>query len=680
MVPSEPNTGNMKVYDLNIALSQPEAVTELYLTKRKFEVFPVRILELKNLAVLDLSFCQLVQIPEAIANLEKLHTLILNDNAVRRLPDSIAQLPLRVVSLETNALTAIPEVLFQLPQLRELSLAGNFLRELPAQLFSLKSLEKLNISNTQLVSLPEGIGKLKALRQLKMGNNPLYKLPTQLFHCQKLEDLVLNSNRLTKLPGGIGQLSALENLDLSNNELASLPVEMSRCQQLRRLNLSRNKLTKLPEFDNVFKYLIQLDAGHNYLNRLPDWIRLCTRVETINLAGNRFRSLPTFLSEFPRLTKLDVSENILRKWPALPDTLTTLNLSHNPIASIPPDIGRLTKLETLLLDQTKLKKLPEHIHYLQLLETLSAKDVLLQSPPKSLFSMHQIKRMEGLLTLEDTAVVKLLWRISRKIPQSGKYLPVIYQVAKGHKEALSKVSVRGLFLLYQHEDLEFMIRKELFRRSQEQQGQALQAGSVLYCAGATLFDLSTLAARVGKQGIRLVPRPGSDTTHVLLGKHPDFFSALSKRSLVFINEHALTQFLDHAEQRHLATCPTPEVIANLRQLLFHKEHTNVELALRMMQGGGVPKALLNELVVIWLARYAGLPETLSKMAEVLLLLNAGEKEQRILNGMRQPTMIFGTSKSGRKNVGIGGLDIIVAGSVFDAASINAGFEDFLNNK
>lgn len=680
MVPSEPNTGSMKVYDLNIALSQPEAVTELYLSNRKFEVFPVRILGLKNLTVLDLSSCKLIQIPEAIANLEKLHTLILNDNAMRRLPDSIAQLPLRVVSLETNALTAIPEILFQLPQLRDLSLAGNFLRELPAPLFSLKYLEKLNISNNQIIALPEDIRKLKALRQLKIGNNRLSKLPAQLFHCEKLEELALNSNGLTKLPGGIGQLLALENLDLSNNELASLPIEVSRCQQLRRLNLSRNKLTKLPEFDHAFKYLIQFDAGYNYLTRLPDWIGLCTRVETINLAGNRLRSLPVFLSELPRLSKLDVSGNILRKWPALPDTLTTLNLSNNPIASIPPDIGRLTKLEALHLDQTKLKKLPAQFKFLKALETLSAKDVLLQTPPKSLFSMHQIKRMDGLLTPKETAVIKLLWKIGRKTPQSGKQLPVVYQVATGHKEALSKVSIRALFQLHQHEDLEFLIRDELFRRSKEQPEQALQAGKVLYCAGETVFDLAILGARVEKPGLRLVPRPGFDTTHVLLGKRPEFFPALSKRSLVFINEQTLTHFLDHAEERHLAICPTPEMVANLRQLLFHKEHTNVELALRMMQGGGVPHALLNELVVIWLARYAGLPEALSKIAEVLLLLNVGEKEQRILAGMRQPTMIFGTSKSGRKNVGIGGLELILAGSVFDATSIYAAFEDFLNSK
>lgn len=670
----------MKVYDLNIALSQPEAVTELYLTKRKFDEFPVRILELKNLEVLDLSSCNLIQIPAAIANLEKLHTLILNENGIRSLPDSIARLPLRVVSLETNALTAIPEVLFHLPQLRELSLAGNFLRELPAPLFGMKQLEKLNISDNQIGALPEDIGKLKVLRRLKTGNNPLYKLPLQLFRCQKLEELSLTGNRLTKIPGAIGQLPLLENLDLSNNELATLPVEISRCQQLRRLNLNRNKLAKLPEFANAFKYLIQFDAGSNYLNRLPAWLQACTRVETINLAGNRLRSLPGFLSELPRLSKFDAAGNILRKWPALPNTLTTLNLSNNPISSIPADIGRLTKLEALYLDQTKLSRLPTQFKFLQALETLSAKDVLLQAPPKSLFAMHHIKHIDGLLTPKEADIVRTLWKTVRKIPQSGKLLPIIYQVAKGRKEALSKVSVRGLLLLHQHEDLEFLIRNELFRRSREQPEQALQAGKVLYCAGETAFDLSTLAARMEKQGLRLVNRPGSDTTHILLGKHPESFPALSKRNLIFINEQALTQFLDYTEQRPLALNPTPEVVANLRQLLLHKEPANIEIALRMMETGGVPKNLLNELLVLCFARHAGLAKALSKMAEALLKLNVGEKEQRIFPWISFPTIIFGTSKSGRKNAGIGGLDVMVADTVFDAASINDGFEDFLNSK
>ncbi len=658
----------MKVYDLNIALSEPEAVTELYLSNRKFEVFPVRILEMKNLTVLDLSSCNLTQIPEEIANLKKLHTLILNNNRIPGLPDSIASLSFRVVSLETNALTAIPEVLFQLSQLRDLSLAGNFLRELPAQLFNLKYLEKLTVSNNQIGVLPEEIRKLKALRQLKVGNNPLTKLPPQLFHCQRLEELALNNNRLTKLPGGIGQLSALENLDLSNNELAALPVEIGHCHQLRRLNLRRNKLTKLPELDQTFKYLIQFDASNNYLTRLPNWIQQCTRIEAMNLAENRFRSLPTFLSELPRLTKLDVSDNILRKWPALPDSLTTLNLNNNPITSIPADIGRLTRLEALHLDRTKLKKLPDQFKYLQALETLSAQGVLLKTLPKALLSLHQIRRLEGLLEYPLAILIRELWEMARERPISANLLKPVYDVLSEKQLALSKVSVQGLFSILDHEELVFFIREELFRRSQGKPDQALRAGKVLYCAGIPLFDLSELPARVEKQGIEYATRPNPKITHVLLGQAPEFHPALAKRNLIFINERELTRFLDQAEQRHLVVDPAPEVLENLRQLLLHKDPVNVEIALRMMQAGGVPEPLYNELLAILLARRPEFRGNLHTLARDLLSLNLSERDRQLL-GIRRRMFFLKEPSESQPGETVTAMENLLRNSAFDASRI-----------
>jgi len=658
----------MKVYDLNIALSQREAVTELYLSKRNFEVFPTSILELKNLAVLDLSSCNLIQIPAEIASLKKLHTLILIDNRIPELPDSIASLPLQVVSLENNGLSAIPEVLFQLSQLRDLSLARNLLTEIPEQLFGLKYVEKLNISNNRLMSLPEQIGNLNALRQLKMGNNPLFKLPTHLFHCKKLEDLAINGACLTKIPGAVGQLALLENLDLSNNELTALPVEIGRCHQLRRLNLNRNKLTKLPDFGHYFKYLIQLEARQNHLNRLPAWVSHCTRMETINLAGNRFRSLPAFLRELPRLAKLDVSDNTLRKWPALPDSLTTLNLNNNPITSIPADIGRLTKLEALHLDRTKLKKLPDQFKYLRALETLSAQGVLLKIFPKILLSLHQIRRFEGLLEYAPAMLIRQLWEIARETPISANLLKPVYDALSEKHLALSKVSVQGLFSLLNLEGLEVFIRQELFRRSQGKPDQALRAGKVLYCAGIPLFDLSELPARLEKQGIEYATRPNAKITHVLLGQAPEFHPALSKRSLIFINESELTRFLDHAEQRHLVVDLEPDALENLRQLLLHKDPVNIEIALRMMQAGGVPEPLYNELLAILLTRGLRLPDYLRGLVRNLLLLNLSEQDRQLLSIRRRMFFIEEPSPH-HPGETISGMENLLRNSIFDASRI-----------
>ncbi len=660
--------GNMKVYDLNIALSNPEAVTALYLSNRNFDQFPAAVLKLNMLEVLDLSACQIKELPSAIADLHHLHTLVLDNNALQSLPASIGQLSLRVLSLAANRFTALPEAITRMTTLRELSMANNGLQELPDALFDLKHLTRLDLSINQLTLLPQSIKRLQALRRLHLDINRLSALPLGLFQCQKLEELRLNANQLTKIPAAIGKLEALENLYLGNNALSTLPVELGHCQNLRRLHLGQNKLRKLPEFEPPFNYLIQLHVCKNQLTQLPVWLRHCTRLEEIDLSGNAFRKLPEFLTELPRLTQLDASYNNLRKWPALPNTLTKLHLNKNPISSIPATIGQLTRLRDLSLDGTKLQRLPDNMGELQALQALSGQGVLLKTLPKSLLSLHGIAHFAGFLEYNSIVLVRELWEITREAPLPAHVLKPLYDALDGKTGALSKVSVQALFSLLNQEDLAFLIRSELFRRSQAKPNGALEAGKVLYCAGTPLFDLATLPARVEKQGIEYAPRPSHKITHVLLGQAPEFHPALAKRNLIFINERELTRFLDQAEQRPLVVDLVPEALENLRQLLLHKDPVNIEIALRMMQAGGVPEPLFNELLAIVLSRRLRLPDYLQALVRDLLLLNLSEQDRQLLSIRRR--MFFLEEPSAlHPGETITGMENLLRNSAFDAKRI-----------
>jgi Leucine-rich repeat (LRR) protein len=80
-------------------------------------------------ATLDLTGAQLNSWPELPPALE---TLILDDNRLAELPDTIGQLTgLKTLSLYRNRLTVVPESLGQLIQLRILNVADNQLAALP---------------------------------------------------------------------------------------------------------------------------------------------------------------------------------------------------------------------------------------------------------------------------------------------------------------------------------------------------------------------------------------------------------------------------------------------------------------------------------------------------------------------------------------------------------------------
>src|SRR5437867_2123058 len=68
------------------------------------------------------------------------------------------------------------------------------LTELPESLWKLRQLQKLNLSNNQLMTLPESLAALGALTQLQTLN--------------------LSNNQLTALPESLGQLTQLQSLDL----------------------------------------------------------------------------------------------------------------------------------------------------------------------------------------------------------------------------------------------------------------------------------------------------------------------------------------------------------------------------------------------------------------------------------------------------------------------------------
>lgn len=102
---------------------------------------------------LDLSECQLMQIPDAIYLLmqnTRLVTCDLSNNVISKLPVKFAE---------------------RFPTITDLNLSHNQISKLPDQLSEMKSIQKLNISYNSFVELPEPIARLPELTTLIANNN-----------------------------------------------------------------------------------------------------------------------------------------------------------------------------------------------------------------------------------------------------------------------------------------------------------------------------------------------------------------------------------------------------------------------------------------------------------------------------------------------------------------------------
>ncbi len=195
------------------------------------------------------------------------------------------------------------------------------------------TMDKLNLSDRDLVGLPDSIGQLTDLRRLSLRRNDLSALPETIGQLSHLEELDLRGNQLTTLPESIGQLSDLEVLELGENKLIELPNSIGQLENLRRLGLRNNDLSIVPESVGQLPLLngpdgLDISGNSASLNRQPlmlrdstevdgSWVRQTAQV----LVPIEDRSVRIFVDELTRgLSRRDSLQDSLtvRRGPAQP--------------------------------------------------------------------------------------------------------------------------------------------------------------------------------------------------------------------------------------------------------------------------------------------------------------------------------------------------------------------------
>ena len=150
-------------------------------------------------------------------------------------------------------LVSLPESLFELTNLQTLNLQHNYFTILPKRLKELAGLTKLNFELNQLEDLPPEIGELTNLKKLNLKNNQLTTLPPEIGLLTNLTELDLSSNQLTTLPIEIALLTDLQNLYLQGNPLQIPPLEIADLGMAAIIDYFKNStkaaLLEKPEFD-----------------------------------------------------------------------------------------------------------------------------------------------------------------------------------------------------------------------------------------------------------------------------------------------------------------------------------------------------------------------------------------------------------------------------------------------
>lgn len=131
---------------------------------------------------LDLSECQLIQVPDAVYHLMRnteLKACDLSSNVIKKIPPKFA--------LKFSLITT-------------LNLSHNQMAKLPDELADLSSLQVLNISHNSFISLPSVVFKMQKLRDLRANNNQIIEVDSdEVIASDSLEVVDLRDNPLTPM-------------------------------------------------------------------------------------------------------------------------------------------------------------------------------------------------------------------------------------------------------------------------------------------------------------------------------------------------------------------------------------------------------------------------------------------------------------------------------------------------
>ncbi|XP_059590717.1 disease resistance protein RPV1 isoform X2 [Vitis vinifera] len=226
----------------------------------------------KKLKVIDLSYSMHLVDISSISSMPNLETLTLKG---------------------CTRLKSLPRNFPKLECLQTLSCCGcSNLESFPKIEEEMRSLRKLNLSQTGIMGLPSSISKLNGLKELDLSScKKLSSLPDSIYSLSSLQTLNLFAcSRLVGFPGiNIGSLKALKYLDLSWCEnLESLPNSIGSLSSLQTLLLiGCSKLKGFPDINfGSLKALESLDfSGCRNLESLPVSIYNVSSLKTLGITN-----------------------------------------------------------------------------------------------------------------------------------------------------------------------------------------------------------------------------------------------------------------------------------------------------------------------------------------------------------------------------------------------------------
>jgi len=224
----------------------------------------------------------------------------------------------------------------------KIEVGGGIVKESIYSLAIFTNLVDLRVRKCKLEYIPEDIGDLTALTNLDLAKNDIRWFPPSFTTLVNLKSVDIRNNLIFELPPDIGNCAKLLELRLDHNKLYDLPQSMAQMPLLRKVTLDHNRFQILPGWLDELEHLKMLTFNYNEVDKLPSTFHLLgTTLTELRCTYNKLTQISTMFTALKRLKILDIS--------------------GNPIKSVPKQLGQCEDLEELYVNFCSLITMDIHL-------------------------------------------------------------------------------------------------------------------------------------------------------------------------------------------------------------------------------------------------------------------------------------------------------------------------------
>lgn len=478
------------------------------------------------------------------------------------------------------------ELLDQIDKLVNLTslsiLDGPEFNSLPAAIFKLEKLEYLRLRGIGISELTEALGELSSLKQLQIEDCPIEILPESIAKLDNLQRITIEKSKLKTLPNVIGELKELDYLRICNAEL-----------------------TEIPNTIGNLKKLTELQFPYNQLKDLPSSIATLQNIKTLSLVENKFEQLPEVITELKKLAYIYIGKNQLSSLPECFKNLKTLKhlaINDNHFSTFPEVLCGIPGLNYLYIENNHLKSLPESLMKLCNLSTIKLAGNPFEQFPPALFDWYGLaKRNAWSLDIDNTLYnkTKIFDLMQNKtFYKSDRQSKIdFFNIYTENKEACKEIPLERLCVALNSAATRVADLTLAFMT--EGSDKKIKKGDKILIIGKTTKSLVEIKEQAEICGIEIQSKISKETTHILISARANKIPAKWPENVYWqwINEGQLMQFFDEVNPSYLVEAAETDA-EKVADMIMTLGEDNMELAVSIVEGGGLPEALFTELFIV----------------------------------------------------------------------------------